>query len=255
MDKWVNRRVNPQGTCSHRLFCFPWAGGGTLFYAAWTKLLPGNIEVNAIRLPGRESRFKDPLYSNLDLLIEELCRILLPSLQEKPFSFFGHSMGAIVCFELACYLKKHHNLEPVHMFLSGATAPYSTLRQEKVTDKPLDQLTDDEFLERLGKLGGTPKEVLANKSLIRLFIPVIRADLILLEKYSKEAPSDPPLSCPMNFFDGAEDRTRNHDIDNWKTISSGSFDVQLLPGEHFYLQQEENTAKIIQTIAEKLKSS
>ena len=59
----------------------------------------------------------------------------------------------------------------------------STLRQEKVTDKPLDQLTDDEFLERLGKLGGTPKEVLANKSLIRLFIPVIRADLILLEKY------------------------------------------------------------------------
>ncbi|XP_038044351.1 S-acyl fatty acid synthase thioesterase, medium chain-like [Patiria miniata] len=256
MDKWVSRRRGQQTVVpSCRLFCFPWGGGGTGLYSSWAKHFPGSIEVNPVCLPGREFRFKEKPYSDLELLIADLCEALLPTLQEKPFAFFGHSLGAIISFELACYLKTHHNMEPTHLFLSGATAPYSTVRQEMVSEKPVDQLTDDEFLARLEKLGGTPKEVMARPQLLKMYIPCIKADLMMLLHYGKEAPPEPILSCPINFFEGAEDTSRNHDIECWKTVTSGSFDATYLPGGHFYLQQEENSGKIIKSISEILAST
>ncbi|XP_022087110.1 S-acyl fatty acid synthase thioesterase, medium chain-like [Acanthaster planci] len=257
MDKWVCRRRGQQqtGDSSCRLFFFPWGGGGTGLYNSWAKFFPESIEVNVVCLPGREFRFKETPYTNLDVLIADLCKDFLPSLQEKPFAFFGHSLGAIISFELACYLKTHHNIEPACLFLSGATGPYSKVRQEMVSDKPVDQLTEEEFLQKLEKLGGTPKDVLAQPNLLKLFIPCIKADLMMLQHYGKEAPAVPIISCPVNFFEGAEDTSRDHDIESWKTVSSGPFNIQYLPGGHFYLQQRDNAGKMIKSMAEALTPS
>ncbi|XP_016419171.1 S-acyl fatty acid synthase thioesterase, medium chain-like [Sinocyclocheilus rhinocerous] len=114
-------------TCfNKRLICFPWAGGGSIHYARWAKTLNSSIEVYSVRLPGREGRAKEPFFLNMQEIIDEIIGVLLPHLREKPFALFGHSFGAMTCFAFAEHVKKVYNLEPIHMFLSGASAPYLT---------------------------------------------------------------------------------------------------------------------------------
>src|ERR1044072_6545615 len=115
--------VKPKRRASIRLFCFPYAGGAATIFRVWQSGLPAQVEVCPVQLPGRGRRLKEPAYTNVHTLVQEVAQGLFPFLG-KPFAFFGHSMGASISFELARYLRREHNLMPRHLFLSGRRAPH-----------------------------------------------------------------------------------------------------------------------------------
>ncbi|XP_051872377.1 S-acyl fatty acid synthase thioesterase, medium chain isoform X1 [Pristis pectinata] len=249
MDKLVNCLYR-KPEALFRLICFPWAGGGSIHYAQWGKLFNNSIEVYSIRLPGRETRSKEPFVQNLQQVIDEIANILLPSLKEKPFAFFGHSFGAYLSYATAEYIKKNHSLEPVHLFVSGASAPHSAARfpVQKKSDLP-----DDEFLKWMTSIGGTPSEILINKDILQLFVPVLKADLRLVELIRYENPQMKLLSCSISSFDGKEDVP--HDLEAWKDLTIGEFTIHKLSGGHFYLKEPDNEKFLIDYITKHLETA
>ncbi|KAA0710184.1 S-acyl fatty acid synthase thioesterase, medium chain [Triplophysa tibetana] len=249
MDKVINC-FNKCPDASIRLICFPWAGGGSMHYARWANTLNSSIEVYSVRYPGREGRAKEPFFRDMQEILDELISVLLPQLKVKPFALFGHSFGAMVCFSFADHLKKVFNLEPIHIFLSGASAPYSEARLQTPNRS---NISDQEFLSWLISIGGTPPEVLANAELVKLFLPALKADICVAENYRCSRPSTPFLSCPVSCFDGQEDTP--HDLQDWKIMTSGDFTVQMLPGSHFYLKDKANEQIILDHIKKHLETA
>lgn len=217
---------NPQAKL--RLFCFPYAGGGALSFRSWADSLPPTIEVCAIELPGRGIRLKEPPFTRLEPLIQAIAQTLLPYL-DKPFAFFGHSMGGLVSFELARLLRRKHSLSPVHLFVSGRRAPHLP-----DPNPPIHALSEPELLEELRSLKGTPEAVLENAELMQLLLPTLRADFAALETYVYS--SEPPLDCPITAFGGLQDSEVScDDLEAWREQTKAGFLLQMLPGDHFFL--------------------
>ncbi|XP_029022386.1 S-acyl fatty acid synthase thioesterase, medium chain isoform X2 [Betta splendens] len=249
MEKVINCfKRNPDAVA--RLICFPWAGGGSIHYARWGNVLHSCTEVFAVKLPGREGRAKEPFFQSMQQIIDEVISVLLPLLREKPFALFGHSFGAFTSFAVADALKKQHNIEPVHIFLSGASAPYSETRLQAPKKSAL---SDDDFLKWLISIGGTPPELLGNPDVLKLFLPALKADLHVVENYRCNKPDRPFLSCPVTCFDGRDDIP--HDLQAWRDVTSGEFTVRFLDGAHFYLKDPENEKIILNYITKHLETS
>lgn len=237
----------PQPYAQCRLICFPWAGGGALFYANWGKLFSSNIEVHAVCLPGREGRYKEPNHSSLSAVLDEVVPAVAEVCKDAPFAFWGHSAGALLSYEVALRLKSQYNIEPVKMFVSGVSAPHSELRKAKTPD--VSKKTDDEFIEFLVKLGGTPAEIVKDKEIMKMFLPALRADYLMLHDFSYDHPKDRGfLTCPLDILDGKDDR--KHDLEGWKDITTGPHRIQMMNGGHFYLKEKENTDLIVQLISD-----
>ncbi|KAM9738606.1 S-acyl fatty acid synthase thioesterase, medium chain [Menidia menidia] len=230
-----------------RLVCFPWAGGGSIHYARWGAVLSSSVEVLAVRLPGRESRAGEPFLQSMVQLVDQLLPVLVPLLSERPFALFGHSFGAFASFAVAEALKRRHNLEPVHVFLSGASAPFSETR---LNAPKRSHLSDEEFLRWVGSVGGTPPELLRTPEVLQLFLPALRADLQVVESYSCEKPAEPILSCPVTCFDGRDDAP--HDLQAWRCVTSGDFSIRMFDGAHFYLKEPENEKILLDQIQKHL---
>jgi medium-chain acyl-[acyl-carrier-protein] hydrolase len=221
-------KPNPQAKL--RLFCFPYAGGGAAIFKAWYKELNPKIEVYAVQLPGRENRLSEPAFNRLQPLIEALSQAILPNLNQ-PFAFFGHSMGGLICFELALYLRRIYNLAPVNLFISAANAPHIP-----DTKPPIHNLPPSEFLEELRRFDGTPKEVLENPEIMELISPTLRADFAVLETYIYT--KSPPLSCAMTVFGGLTDpEVSQTELAAWQEHTTGKFSLQMLPGNHFFIHE------------------
>lgn len=226
-NPWIYcRRPRPEARL--RLFCFPYAGGGAPVFHSWPGELPPTIEACVIQLPGRGTRLMEKPYRRMDSLVKALAGAVAPLL-DKPFAFFGHSMGAWIGFELARRLRRKHGTEPRHLFVSGASAPHLPQR-----DLPLRDLPEQEFVEALRHLNGTPKEILENDELMRLIAPTLRADFAVCETYAYVR--RPPLGCPITAFGGLKDRRlRPSDIEAWRAETTGQFSVQMFPGDHFFI--------------------
>jgi medium-chain acyl-[acyl-carrier-protein] hydrolase len=211
-----------------RLLCFPYAGGAANIFRAWADSLPATVEVCAVQLPGRGGRLLEPPFTDLLLLVRTAAQELLPFL-DRPFAFFGHSMGATISYELAQLLRKDYNIEPLHLFASGRCAPQLPDEQPVTYDLP-----EPKFLEELRQLNGTPAEVLEHPELIELLLPVLRADFELIQThvYSPK----PPLDCPITAFGGVEDKeVRREQLDAWREQTRARFSLQMFPGDHFFL--------------------
>jgi len=222
---------NPQA--SLRLFCFPYAGGGALSFRGWGTQLPPGVEVRPIELPGRGMRLKEAPFTRLVPLVEAVVEALLPYL-DKPFAFFGHSMGALISFEVARRLRRDQALNPVHLFVSGRRAP-----QWPDPDPPIHALPEAEFLGELRRLNGTPEAVLANRELMQLLLPVLRADFAVLETYCYEPAS--PLECPIAAFGGLQDpEVACEMLEAWRQQTRSDFSLQMLPGDHFFLHTSQS---------------
>ena len=203
-NSWVTcPKPNPQA--SLRLFCFPYAGGKAVSFRAWSSGLPTTVEVCPVELPGRGSRLMEVPFTQFEPLISALAQALLPYL-DKPFAFFGHSMGALVSFELARLLRQKYGLSPVHLFVSGRGAPQVV----PVPDPPIHALPEPAFLEKLRGLNGTPEAVLENAKLMQLLLPMLRADFAVIETYVYVP--EPPLNCPITAFSGWQDRKVSFDL-------------------------------------------
>jgi medium-chain acyl-[acyl-carrier-protein] hydrolase len=211
-----------------RLFCFPYAGGGASVFRTWAQQAPAGIEVCPVQLPGRENYLQEPPYTRLKPLVQALVPVIVPYL-DRPFAFFGHSMGALISFELACRLRQQFDLKPVHLFVSGYRAP-----QLPRPNCSIHNLPESEFIEELRRLDGSPEDVLQNVELMELLLPVLRADFELCETYTYSQAG--PLDCPLTAFGGWQDIIVGYeDLAAWREQTQASFRLQMYPGNHFFL--------------------
>jgi medium-chain acyl-[acyl-carrier-protein] hydrolase len=202
------------------------------------------LEVCAVRPPGRERRLTERSFRRVGSLVQALADAL--PVDRVPFALFGHSMGALVCFELARELRRRGALGPLALFVAGRPAP-----QIIAPDQDLHRRPDAEFVEELRRLGGTPAEALQNADLMELVLEGLRADIELCETYSYTA--EPPLDCPITAFAGEVDEiVRTRDVRRWREQTRGRFDLHALPGGHFFV--ESSREALLATIAADLES-
>jgi medium-chain acyl-[acyl-carrier-protein] hydrolase len=232
---------NPQARLS--LFCFPYAGGAAMIYRQWPQLLPPSVEALPLQLPGRGSRMLEPLITDSAVLVEQAAEAMRPLL-DRPFALFGHSMGALICYELARHLRRTGAPEPMHLFVSGRRAPHVPNH-----DEPRYTLSDSDLIDQLRRLKGTPPELLQDPEVMQLMLPLVRADFQINENYRYTV--EPPLRCPISAYGGLQDREVPRDeLAAWAEHTTGGFDLRMFDGGHFFLHEMEPV--LIQTVARRL---
>lgn len=241
---WIPYLRENKDSCL-RLFCFPHAGGSASMFHNWSDYFLSEIEICPVQYPGREGRMLERPFNRLTPLIDALANVMMPLL-DTPFAFFGHSMGALVSFELARKLQKV-NIHPEYLFVSSFRDPQIASRRS-----PLHVLDDWELLERMGEFHGTPHVILQNQELMNSLLPTFRADFAVHERYvyAKSA----LLTCPIFAFGGLEDTLVSYEeLYSWRNQTSGNFGLQMYPGDHFYLR--DHAAALSQLISKELDCS
>ncbi len=216
-----------------RLVCFPYAGGNAAAYRSWATAFPSDIEVLGVQLPGRGSRFKEPLSTRLAPLLDALALEVTKLGEDAPFAFFGHSMGALLAFELTRELRQRGAPLPSRLFVSGYRAPGLPER-----DAPLHHLSDAEFLTALRRYGGMPASLLEQPELMEMVLPIVRADFALVESWRDIQGA--PLDLPITAFCGDNDANATaEETDAWRAHTLDEFILHTLPGDHFFIQSAE----------------
>jgi medium-chain acyl-[acyl-carrier-protein] hydrolase len=227
------RRWFPYGTADDarvRLLCLPHAGAGASTFLPWREQLGPAIGVCPVQLPGRETRLSERPYRRLRDLVPQLLPAILP-LADRPLALFGHSMGALIVFELARSMRAAGMPLPTHLYVSGRTAP-----QIRDSHTVMFELSDAELLAELRVLGGTPREVLDDPTVMAKFLPFLRGDLELNENYSFA--EEPPMPVPLTVFGGeADPRAAPEELAAWSVVTASRFEVRMLPGDHFAVFQ------------------
>lgn len=225
---------SPNPAARLRLVCFPYAGAGASAYFAWSRALRGRpIEVRAVQPPGRENRLSEAPFTELQPLVDALASACT-ALADRPFAFFGHSMGSLIAFEVTRALRDRAAPMPVHLFVSGANAP-----DVPRTREPLHPLPGaDEFVAAVAsRYGGLPKAVLDNRELLEVILPVLRADMRITESYVHTPAA--PLPVGIAAYTGAEDpMVTPESLMGWRAQSTGGFASRVFPGDHFFLAEQ-----------------
>ena len=219
----------PSPAARLRLVCIPHAGGGASFFRPWAALLPAGVELWVAQLPGRENRHRDPATPDIAAAAQALAQSLR-RLPDKPAILFGHSLGALIAYELALTMPQAGLRPPRLLAASGRTPPSDCNAPRHLLD-----LDDQALLDRLAdRYDGIPPAILAHPELRELYAPVLRADLRLAAAY-RHRPR-PALDCPILALGG--DRDANVAVSalaGWRGFTSSTFDTCVFPGGHFYL--------------------
>jgi medium-chain acyl-[acyl-carrier-protein] hydrolase len=213
-----------------RLFCLPYAGAGPTVFRTWPEALDSCIEVVFIQFPGRGARYRETPLTRLKLATEILAQVVQGCL-DLPYALFGHSLGALTSFELAREMRRKELPGPVHLFMCAR--PPVHLSSEWT---PIHHLPDEQLVEEVQyRYGGIPQVILEDVELLQLFLPVLRADLEMLETY--EYIPEAPLSCDMTVYSGYQDRAvKESQLDTWEQHTTGNFSKEMFPGNHFFVQ-------------------
>jgi medium-chain acyl-[acyl-carrier-protein] hydrolase len=219
-------RFEPLAEAKVRLFCLPYAGGGAAIHRGWQPALPEGVEVWSVRLPGRESRFREPALFRMSALVDALDE-QFSTLSETPFAIFGHSLGALTGFELARRVERR-GVAPGHLFVSAHRAPQLPARRASI------HLADDDtILRRLRRYGGTPAEIYDHPDLLAALLPSLRRDFAVSETYRYTDPT--LLACSTTAFGGEDDDAADAaSVDAWREVVEGKFRSHTFPGGHFY---------------------
>lgn len=225
---WVRTPV-PRPAASTRLFCLPFAGGSASVYRPWCNQLKESIEVCLIQPPGREDRHAEPAYTHSNPMADAIIAQIRPFL-DKPFAFYGHSMGALLAFEIARKLRAADLPAPSVLFLAAHRAPHLPLMRPIFYNLP-----DDELVAEIKRLNGTPAAILEDREMLRYWLPIMRADLQICDTY--EFVAAPPLNCAVVAYAGAEDKAVPPGrMQGWQDHTTGAFALQVFPGDHFFMR-------------------
>lgn len=212
-----------------RLYCFSYAGGNAMGWLDWQGALAPHVEIRAVQLPGRGDRFVDTPLTDFDELIDTLADVLRADDDGRPFAFFGHSLGALVAFELARTQARLGRPLPLHVIVSGCAAP-----RHRPPREGLHLLDDDALIRRLRELNGTPRAVLDHRELMAVLLPTIRADMALVDDYTYRA--GPPLPVPLTVFAGrADDHDTPAQVEGWSVETRAGCATHWFDGDHFFI--------------------
>jgi len=230
-SKWVVS-ITPTHLGQHKLFCFPYAGSGASVYRAWGKLLEKNIQGFAIQPPGRETRFSEDLLTSIDDYAHQAHKAIEPYCSSSDtLILFGHSLGALAAYETAKRLQ-NEGIPVDLLIVSGRQDPTrASIRP------PISHLNNVEFIQQMATYNGTPAAILQNEELLELLLPMIRADFSMSEHYAR-SPITAQLACPIMALGSRQDEWLSETaMDDWKNVSSGSFEAHWFEGDHFYLNK------------------
>ncbi|MFC4507630.1 MULTISPECIES: thioesterase II family protein [Streptomyces] len=244
-QQWI-RRYHPAPGARTGLVCFPHAGGSAPYYAPLSAALSPGVDVMAVQYPGRQERRQ---VSPVDD-IHELARLSYEALAgaglggaERPVALFGHSMGALVAFEVARLMERHGARGPLALFASGRRAPG---RVRTVADVPRD---DVEIVSDIRSLGGTDARILGDPELLGMVLPALRSDYRAVARY--RAGAGARVAAPVVVLVGdADPHTTHEEAQAWRDHTSGHFEAHTFPGGHFYLESEKDA--VATTLSETL---
>jgi surfactin synthase thioesterase subunit len=224
-----------------RIFCLPYAGGGARIFSRWHLGLPEDVEVQAVELPGRGTRAREPLWAgDIGTLVEDLALEIAAAL-DAPYFLWGHSMGALLAFMCTRELRRRGLPQPARLFVSGRKAPH-----RPGLDGVAWRYSDRDFIAMLRERGGTPPEVLDEPELMALLVPIVRSDFRLIDSYQHS--TEAPLECPITAFGGTRDGLATpHDMAEWRIHTTGSFDVETVAGNHFFI--DANRDVVVERVA------
>lgn len=213
---------------SLRLFCFPYAAGNASTYIGWIKHLPEEVELVVVQPPGRANRIGEDPIDNMDELVQKVSEEIASCL-DKPYIFFGHSLGSRVAFEVMQTARQKGWLMPLHYIASGSSAPHVNR-----THKHVSHLTDDEFIHALKRFDGAIEEIIQNENLVNLFLPLLRADFNIADTYYRE-PGE-PLDVSLSVFGGNGDEdARPDELPSWSAHFLNDPEISLFNGNHFFI--------------------
>lgn len=216
-----------------RLFVFPHAGSGAASYHFLARACKDDsVEVNLIQYPGREMRIREAPCDDMEAMVVSLDHELRDLLLDRPFAFFGHSMGSLIAFELTRRLVDSGGQIPQQLFLSGRQAP-----QRPARDLPVDAMSDAAFLDAVGRrYNALPAELTANPEILALLLPSLRADFKLMARHQHRP--GVPLDVSLTLLNGVDDPWVDHDsIEDWRVQTNRPIERHWLPGGHFYLPE------------------
>lgn len=232
-SSWL-MNFKPQAQAKLRLFCFPYAGGTTNIFRTWQERFPPTVEVCPVHLPGRGKRLRETPFTHYQPFVQSIAEGLSGYL-DKPFALFGHSLGAMLSFELARQLRRMNLPQPGHLFVSGRRAP-----QVVNSDPPTHNLPEAQFVAALRKLNGTPAEALEHPELMQLMLPLLRADFEVCDTYSYV--SEEPLAIPLTAYGGLFDTGISREqVEGWREHTTAAFSLRMLPGDHFFINTSQTT--------------
>jgi medium-chain acyl-[acyl-carrier-protein] hydrolase len=226
---------------------FPYAGGGPAVFNKWSSEFPGTIETWMAHYPGRGSRHPEAPIREIKILAGRFVQAI-QHLSDKPFAFFGHSLGGLVAFEFARQLQQQDLPPPQILFLSACGAPHLP-----DPNPPIHKLPDSEFVDALQKLNSIPSEISNQPDVMQLLLPILRADFEAVECYQHDSDIS-PLHVPILAFTGSDDpRVSQARVEGWARYTDAGFKLQSFPGDHFFINT--CTEAVIASIAAELDSS
>ncbi len=227
MNKWVGHIVT-HNESKINLFCFPHAGSGTAFFAKWGMLFSDSVSLMTVQYPMRDQRYDEKMPESIEELVRNMA-MEGAELFREPFAFFGHCAGGIIAYEAAVALKKYFHVEPEYLVVSSAVSPGKTNLVSTET------FSDEEFCRHYS----VTKDMFGgNEELMKFFLPVMRADYKLCEKY--HCVTKEKLNCPVLTICGENDPQidRIEDVKDWENFTDGKFELKLINGDHFYFQND-----------------
>ncbi|MFC9653001.1 MULTISPECIES: thioesterase II family protein [unclassified Streptomyces] len=239
-SRWL-RSFQPAPEAPVRLVCLPHAGGSASFYLPVTRALSPRAEVTAVQYPGRQDRRNETPLADIGLIADRIAAELR-TVTDRPYALFGHSMGAIVGFEVARRLEAEGN-GPTRLFVSGRRSPLLDRGDE------WQPATDDEVISEIRSLDGTHGALLDDAEMRDMILPALRADYAAVRGYRYRPGT--PLACPVTAFTGDADRKAPVEaVEAWADLTLGGFGLHVLPGGHFFLVDQQDA--VLRTVEEEL---